>query len=266
MKLSGYFKSPRTADAPTLILMHAFPLDGRMWNPFIETLHDLPIGVFAPNLRGYDATPVPTPEEDCNAWSIEVFAQDIIESLALNGIANNAPLILMGSSMGAYIAFELWRKYPERIKRLFIVDSRANADSEAARNNRKDQRRKLVEGNATEIVTAMINGLLAPVSRRNEQLLRSIQAITTTIPIPALSGTLHALGTRPDSTSTLATITIPTMIIVGSQDTVSPPNVAFAMASAIEGASIREIEDAGHLPSLEQTEVFVDTVKPFLEI
>ncbi len=264
MILSGYFKAPKDDKMPVLVCLHAFPLDYQMWMPFIDEINDLPIGIFAPNMRGYDGAEVPTPEEDPEAWSIKAFAQDVIESIKEKNIPETTPLILMGCSMGAYIIFELWRTHADRIQKIIIVDSRPNADSPEVRQNRKAQRDIIARDGTERLIAATVEGLLAPKSKEKDELFQSILSMGNGIPPAAISGTLFALANRPDSTPLLPSITVPTFIVVGSLDTVSPISVASKMSRLIPDSSVCIINGAGHLPPLESTPVFVQMVRPIL--
>lgn len=265
MKLNGYFHRTATApkDAPVLVMLHPFPARHTIWQPIINELADLPLIIFAPDMRGYDGAPTPPAAE----WSIAAMAKDVLETLAAHGVARNQELILMGSSMGGYINFELWRTCPDRIRQIYLLNTRANPDTPQQRANRAAIIERLAAECSEFFIATQPQMLMSEYSRENNpQLATQLIDMARTIPVAALQGTLHALATRPDSTPTLATITVPTIITVGTADTVTPPEVARAMLGGIFGSDLYELGDLGHLPMHESPDTLVKIIRETVHI
>lgn len=259
MNLSGYFRDTPDGQGPVLVMLHPFPLTHEVWMPLAQELADTHCAVFAPDMRGYDGAFTPPPEE----WSVPAMAADVLESLDALGITER-PLILMGCSMGGYIIFELWRFCPERIRQIYIINSRANADTDAARAVRAATRARLDAEGSYFLISAQPELLMSKASAAKPELVKRLLVMGSMIPRDALNGTLIALGSRPDSTSTLGTITVPTVVTVGSEDVVSPPEVARAMTAAIPTARLFEFPGVGHLPMIEAPEEFSRIVRETL--
>ena len=262
MQLSGYYKDAVAANAntPLLLMIHPFPMTHKIWLPLIERLSNVPVGMYAPDMRGYDGAPVPLAEE----WSIAAMVGDILESLDALRVQRGRPLIVMGSSMGGYMAFEFWRTCPDRIGQIYIVNSRANADTDAVRANRTATRARLDSEGPAFLIDAQPKNLLGALAQADAAVLQFVLDMGRSVPLAALHGTLHALGGRVDSTPTLATIEVPVVITSGTDDVLSPPAVAAAMAARVCGADLYELTGVGHLPMIEAPDVFAKIVRESL--
>jgi 3-oxoadipate enol-lactonase len=92
----------------------------------------------------------------------------------------------------------------------------------------------------------------------------AVRAMIEGAPVAGVVGASEAMMARPDSTATLATITVPTLVVAGEEDTISTPNEARGIAAAVPGARLVTIPGAGHLSSLEQPAAFSRAVREFL--
>jgi 3-oxoadipate enol-lactonase len=167
------------------------------------------------------------------------------------------PVVLAGLSMGGYIAFECWRRRPAAIRGLVLADTRAEADTDEARARRVAmQARARTEGTGA-VIDAMLPGLLGATTQTSDpHVAHEVRAWALETPGEAVADALEALRTRPDSRPTLSTITVPTLVIVGVEDTLTPPPAARLIADGVIGASLVEVPAAGHLSNVEQPAAF----------
>ncbi|MEX2464795.1 MAG: alpha/beta fold hydrolase [Gaiellaceae bacterium] len=229
---------------PTLLLLHAFPLDARMWEAQEPAFEAEGYPVLAPNLPGRE------PETTFGAWAERVL-----------GVVDG-PFVPVGISMGGYLAFELWRQAGERIPALVLADTKAGADTPEARAARDEQISLLGETGFDPFWEGLAPKLFGPAA--DPELVASARAIAAEQPITHLVATLEALRNRPDSRETLATIDVPTLVIVGELDALTPPSESEAMVAALPRARLVTLAGAGHLTPLERPEEFNKAVLDFL--
>jgi len=223
-----------------ILLIHAFPMSSAMWEDQIDALATR-FRVMAPDLRGFGAT-----ARGSGAASLDQHADDLAALLDRLGIEKAT---VAGISMGGYITFALLRRHRARIERLILADTRAGTDSEEAKQGREKNARLAEAEGASAIAGQMLPKLLsagAPDTVRDE-----VRKIVEANDPAGLAAALRAMAARPDSTPLLPTIDVPTLIIVGSEDELTPPNEARAMHAAIAGSRLVEIPGAGHLSNLE---------------
>lgn len=236
----------QAGDGPPVVLLHGFPLDRSMWSAQAAGLSRAH-RVIAPDLRGLGKCP-PGPER---AATMEAFAGDVIELLDRLGVS--APVGLAGLSMGGYVALALALDHPERIDRLALLDTRAAADSpDAAARRQAWADRAEAESQVDFIVEAMLPNLFGKAARD-----RGLAAIDATRRVMAASdpqgvaAALRGMAIRRDCTPLLAAIRTPTLVIVGSDDALTPCAEAEIMAQGIKGARLEVIPEAGHMTPLE---------------
>jgi pimeloyl-ACP methyl ester carboxylesterase len=240
-----------------LVLLHAFPLAKEMWRPQEEALRSL-VRVIAPDLRGFGGTSGFT-----DAPSVETMADDIAALLGKLGISE--PVVLCGLSMGGYVALAFARRYADRLRGLVLADTRADPDSPEARVSR-DKLISFAQANpSSAVLDQMIPRLLGQTTQfRRSAVVETVRWIGTVQKSEGIVGAIRALRDRPDSTPTLGQIEVPTLVLVGSEDILTPPNLAETMAQSIPNARLVTIERAGHLSNLEQAELFTNALRDFL--
>lgn len=203
---------------------------------------------------------------DARLWepqigAMEVAAQvgDLTTSDELSQLANNvladAPstFALAGLSMGGIVAFEIWRQAPERVTHLALIDTNPYPESPARRSMRVQHIQEALDGGLRELATESLKPVyLAEANRDDRKLLDTILDMAIDLGPDVFRDQAVALMGRPDSTSTLATITCPTTVICGAEDTLCPPDYHELMAAHIPDARLVVLENCGHLASLEQ--------------
>jgi len=230
---------------PALLFVHGYPLNGTLWRhqagafPGWRTL--------VPDLRGMGRSDAPD-----LGYSMATYADDLAALLDAIGVDD---VILVGLSMGGYVAFEFLRRHRPRVRALVLADTRAQADSAEGRKARETAMADVREGGAPLIAEQMLPKLLA--GDASDELRQEVRAMISAAPVAGILGALAAMRDRPDSTELLAELGgLPTLVIVGAQDAITPPREAEAMAKAIPGARLAVIPEAGHLTPLEQPEEF----------
>jgi pimeloyl-ACP methyl ester carboxylesterase len=241
-----------------MLFLHAFPLNRTMWSGQINALlAEQRYRLVAPDLRGFGES-----EPGGDVSTMELLADDIAALMDHLGIQR---AILCGLSMGGYVSFAFLRKYPQRVGALILADTRPQADSEEARGNR-ERVAQLALTRGSEVIANMQGpNLLSAYTRQQhpeiEARVHQMISVATPTGIAAAS---RGMGQRTDSSDLLANITCPTLVLVGEQDALTPPDIAQAYASQIPNAQFASIPQAGHLSNLEQPETFLDLVRGFL--
>jgi pimeloyl-ACP methyl ester carboxylesterase len=175
------------------------------------------------------------------------------------------PVVLCGLSMGGYVAFAYYRKYPERLRALILTATRALPDSVEAKASR-DKAAALTQKEGVEaIVRAMLPKMLSPQAYTNRPaLVQRVRRILTKASVPGIVAVLAGMRDRPDSTPILAQIVHPTLLIFGEDDQIVPRPETETLHASIRGSQLHFIPSAGHLPNLEQPELFNQIIRTFL--
>ena len=238
-----------------VVLLHAFPLDSRMWEPLIETLSKQ-YRVIAPDFRGFGESSASEP------FTIETLAEDVREMCSQLGLGS---IVLAGLSMGGYVSLAYARKFSDTLRGLILMDTKADADTPEARGGRAKMIQLAEEKGSTAVVEAMLPKLLSLDALVNRpDLVQKVRDIAGTISPKSLQYALAAMRDRRDQSDLLAAIIVPTLIIVGDADAVTPPAEARAMQKRVRGAEFVIIQQAGHLTAMEQPEQTIMRLEQFL--
>jgi pimeloyl-ACP methyl ester carboxylesterase len=243
-----------------VVFLHAFPLDKTMWAPQTSALADTfrCLTIDARGLGESSATP---------PFTIDRYAEDVITVLDRLGIANAT---IAGLSMGGYVAFAVWRRAPDRVRALVLADTRAGVDTPETRARRHELIALARQAGVAPVIERQIVGLLGKSTRERhpdvEQTVRTIALSATSASVEGTVGAMEAMLGRRDSTPTLATIHVPTLIIVGEEDVITPPKEARAMHAGIKRSRMETLAHTGHLTSLEQPAAFNAVLREFLNI
>ncbi len=230
---------------PVVVLLHGFPLDLSMWDAQRETLGSM-YRVITPDLRGHGRSAAPD-----GIYPIDDMADDVVETLDSLRIAE--PVVLGGLSMGGYVALSIAARYPKRLRGLILMNTHASSDSPDAARLRKGQASEVEEtGSVQPVVAAMMPRLFSPLTQtRRPELVAKIREVMENTSPRAVAGALRGLAARPDRTPDLARISLPTLVMSGSDDVLIPPDVTRAMAAAMPNAEMVIIPESGHLSPLE---------------
>jgi pimeloyl-ACP methyl ester carboxylesterase len=176
-----------------------------------------------------------------------------------------ARFALAGLSMGGYIAFELLRQAPERVERLMLLDTQARPDAPERAAARRAQVREAREGQFDGVVEALWPALVHPARHEDEQLKTVHVAMCRDTGVDGFARQIDAIIGRADSRSTLPTIRVPTVVVVGEQDALTPVDLAREMAGGIPGARLEVVPHCGHLSTLEKPESVTRLMEGWLE-
>jgi len=242
---------------PALVLLHAFPLHAGMWAPQIEALSPTH-RVVAPDFLGFGGSDAP---ESMYRYTMLGFADMVAGLLDHLGLER---VVLGGLSMGGYVAFAFLRQYAERVSALILADTRAGADTSMVFDRRTDQQDQVARIGTTALIETLLAGLLCDDTRANRlELVEQVRRLMANTPAGFI-GALEAMKYRPDATGELASITVPTLVIVGEEDSPAPPDVAQEMHERIRGSELAILPHAGHLTNLEAADEFNAAVAAFL--
>ena len=197
-----------------LLLVHGFPFNHSIWQPQIDYFVDH-CRVIAPDLRGFGASGV-TP----GAVSMEQMADDLNQ--ALDALDVNEKVIFCGLSMGGYVGWEFWRKYRRRVGAMILCDTRAVPDTPQAAAGRRTLAEKVLSGGACVAAEAMLPKLFAPRTHNNRpDLVKQVRAMIEGNSPQGIAAALEGMAVRIDARPLLATIDVPTLVVVGQHDAIS---------------------------------------------
>jgi len=243
---------------PPVILLHAFPVDARLWEDVEQQLREQGIEPIVPNLRGFGTNRDELPTEP----NLDALADDVAALIEGTG-AQSA--VVAGVSMGGYVAMNLARRYPERVAGLVLVDTKAAADPQAGADGRRAFADRVDAEGSAWVADAMMSKLISDstVTQRPDVEQRVRQQIAG-CPPATIAWIQRAMAQRPDSFDVLDTFDGPVLVIVGSEDLLSPPADAVAMAEASRQATLIEIPGVGHLTPLENPVVVTVAISEWL--
>ena len=238
-----------------LLLVHGWPLDRTMWAGQLGGLATH-ARVLAPDLRGFGSSTVRPP------YTIDQYADDLVAFLDALGLAS---AVVCGLSMGGYAAFSMLRRHGDRIRGLILADTKATADTDEARENRRTLIGVIEREGMSALADRQLEAMVGRSTReRRPQLAETVRGMMLSTPAEGAIGALRAMADRPDSTPMLASIDIPTLVVGGAEDTITPPTVLRAMAAEIPGSRVEILERAGHVSALERPAAFNHVVSEFV--
>jgi pimeloyl-ACP methyl ester carboxylesterase len=240
----------------TLVLIHGFPLSAHMWEPQF-VLSDYGWRLIIPHLRGFD--------EGANGrsrTSMDDHAGDVIDLLDSLHVDH---AVVAGLSMGGYVTFALLRHAPSYFQGLILADTRPQADTPEGKQGRERMLALVRDKGPAAVADDMLPKLLGETTRREHPgLVDEVRAIILSNGTETLAAAITAMMTRPDSTPLLPTIKLPTLVVVGEEDTLTPPPLSVDMHKAISGSELVQIPGAGHMANFEQPEAFNQALSSFL--
>jgi 3-oxoadipate enol-lactonase len=276
-----------------LLLLHAFPLSRRMWQPQLAGLADS-CRLLAPDLPGFgDSPPWPAAAAadrggghgagrggegggaggGAGASGGGAAAACRMEDMAAAAVARLdeagvAAAVVCGLSMGGYVALALYEIFRERVRGLVLADTRAAADDEAARGRRLESARAVESGGPpalAALASGLVPRLIAPRTRTaRTELVAWLHREIAAAPPAGVAAAQRGMAERPDRTHLLPRIAVPTLVVVGEEDEITPPAESIVLCDRIPGARLVTVAGAGHLSSLEQSQTFNGALREFL--
>jgi 3-oxoadipate enol-lactonase len=242
------------AEGLPVVFLHGFPMDGSMWHPQVEAI----VGnrrTIAWDLRGHGKS-----VGGGDLIAFEWFVDDLLGLLDAKGITRP---VLVGLSMGGYVALRFAEREPDRVRALVLAGTKSTADGNEARVKRASAARNALEAGAAAFADGFLASALAPGA--DPRLLRSCRGTIAAMDPRSIAATLLAMAQRTDTTESLSKIQVPALVIVGEKDSLTPPSDARALAKGIPGARLVEIPGAGHFSNLEAPGAFNAALVSFLD-
>jgi pimeloyl-ACP methyl ester carboxylesterase len=240
-----------------VVLLHGFPFNRSMWRDQREFLSGN-YRVITPDLRGHGETGS-TPEPA----TMDEMARDVAE--LLDGL-DIYRFTLGGLSMGGYVALAFYRRFQFRVRALILADTRSQADTDEARVNRERQALKILEEGMSNFAEDFLKKVLTPATLAEKpDIVRRVREMILGTKPEGAAAALRGMAARPDQTDFLNNIIAPTLVLVGSEDQLTPPADAEVMHREISGSRLEIIEGVSHLSNIERPTKFNRALKGFLD-
>ena len=241
---------------PAVLFLHAFPLGLFMWNRQAEALKKTHTVVRFDD-RGFGDSP---PGDAL--LTMERIADDAAALLDHLGLSQ---AIVAGCSMGGYAAFAFARRHASRLLGLVLQDTRAAADTPEGRKGRGELADKVLKQGAAAAADAFLPKLVGETTKQeNPELVEKLRSVILGTSPRGIADALAGLAARADSTPFLREIRVPTLVVCGEQDVITPVADSEAMQKAIAGATLKVIPKAGHLSNMENSTAYNEALLGFL--
>jgi pimeloyl-ACP methyl ester carboxylesterase len=242
-----------------ILFIHGYPLHRGLWQDQWIALADT-AQVIVPDLRGHGESGSSSAPHTMDNFAHDCF--DLLDKLAIT-----KPPLVCGLSMGGYIAMAMLRMHPERIAGLILTATRSAADTTDAKVKRDKTILLAQTQGAQPIIDSMLPYLLSPITLSTSPgIVETVKMIMASISVNTIVKDLQGLRDRLDSTALLTESRKPTLILHGADDQIVPKAEAQALQHAIPDAELVIIPDAGHLPNLEQPQLFNTAIRQFIRI
>ncbi|MGN6545160.1 MAG: alpha/beta fold hydrolase [Aureliella sp.] len=241
-----------------VMLVHGFPLDSTIWRKQFDALAAEGFQVIAPDLRGFgNSSPIVGP------MTMADFAEDLEHVRQV--LAADQKLVLVGLSMGGYVAFEYWKRHAGYLSKLVLVDTRPYADTTEARQARYAMAERALQEGTWQAASPMLGKLLSVQTLEHDtETTEWLKAMMSQVRPKTLAAAQHAMAERHDFSSELEDMSIPTLVIVGEHDSIAPPSEAQSWSAQMPTAELVIIPASGHLPQIENSRPFNEALLKFL--
>jgi pimeloyl-ACP methyl ester carboxylesterase len=248
--------------APAVVLLHAFPLDKRMWDDVVGPIAESGWDVVVPDLLGFGESRLDEDDLD-DTPSLAAQARGVLSILDQIGLSN---VVVCGLSLGGYVAMEIVRQDPSRIAGIALVDTKATADGDEARANRLRVAAQVEESGSTEaLARAMLPNLLGETTHQHRpEVVERVRRWIHEADPAGVAFAQRSMAARPDSLADLASLAVPALVLWGSEDTLSPRAEQDLMVEAMRDARFVEIPGCGHLAAVEAPEATAAALIAFL--
>jgi 3-oxoadipate enol-lactonase len=245
-----------------VLFLHAFPLSADQWLP---QLSRVPPGwrFVAADLRGFRGGDRIAEDLGLEGATLDTHAGDVLSLMAHLDIPS---AVIVGLSMGGYIALALMRRAPSQVAALVLANTRATPDSAKGLQSRDQMIEVARRDGASAVAADILPRLLGPTTLREQpDLVDAIRRLIEGNSTEGLISAIHAMKARPDSTPLLSSIACPTLVVGGAEDGAVPEEDLLAMRGAIPGADFVMVPRVGHLSNLEAPRTFNDALAGFLQ-
>jgi pimeloyl-ACP methyl ester carboxylesterase len=238
-----------------IVFVHGFPHHRKLWAPQVRALagHSRAVAL---DLPGFGESDMP------EKFEIDAWANGLARFLDALDIKT---AIIAGLSMGGYVTLAFWRLHRARVRALVLADTRAGADTEEGKQKRRETIELARQDGPVAVARATLPGMVGKSTREREpSVVAMMRAMLESASVESIVGASEAMMNRPDATSLLATIDVPTLIIVGDEDVLTPPKESRAMHAAIAGSRLEVIPGAGHVSNVERPAAFNQVLTEFI--
>ncbi len=227
----------------TIVLLHAFPVDSRMWNPVRSALSEV-ADVITPDQRGLGEAVLPEEQAELDA-----VADDVLALLDSRGIES---AVVGGCSMGGYVAMALLRKAPHRVSGLLLIDTRPDADDDERTATRLAMAERVERDGVDWLPDTVLPGLLATGTPDvNPELASRLRVVIAEQPPAGVAWAQRAMAARRDSMDVLRGYDGPALVVVGERDAICPPELARELTALLPAGELVELPGCGHLSPVE---------------
>lgn len=240
----------------TLVLLHAFPVDSRMWDQVRSALDGV-ADVLTPDLLGFGKATLPD-----GPPNLDTVADDVLAMLDAHGIEH---AVFGGCSLGGYVAMAVLRRAPQRVSGLLLVDTRHDADDAERADTRLAMADRADREGTGWLADVVLPGLLAAgTPDQNPELAEQLRVMIGEQPPAGVAWAQRAMAARPDSTEELRSYRGPALVVVGERDALTPPELAREMAALLPAAELVELPGYGHLTPVEAPEDVAGAIADWL--
>ncbi|WP_127131699.1 alpha/beta fold hydrolase [Georgenia sp. SYP-B2076] len=251
-------------DVPPLVLLHGFPLDATMWDDVVALLPDLP--VLTVDAPGFGASPAPGAVAEALGRSadpaLETYADAVAASLRDAGIDR---AVVAGLSMGGYALLALAERHRGLLMGAGLLDTKAEADDDAARANRAQVAEAAAE-RGSEAVAPMLTQVLGTTTQAERPgVVDRMRDALAAAPPEGIAWAQRAMAARPDRLAALARLDVPVLVLRGAEDAMSPQAAAGTMAQALTDVEVVVVPHAGHMSAVEEPRAVADALRRLYE-
>lgn len=248
--------------APTVVLLHAFPLDKRLWDDVVDAVAEAGWDVVVPDLRGFGESAFGEDGPD-DEPSLAWMARDVLGMLDRLSVSS---AVVVGLSLGGYVAMELVRQDASRVAALGLVDTKASADTDEARANRLRVAEQVLEaGSTTALARASLPGLLGTTTQATRpDVVTRVRGWIEEADPAGVAWAQRAMAARPDSHRDLAALAVPALVLWGEEDALSGREEQDSMVEALRDARFVVVPGCGHLSAVEAPEAVATALVDFL--
>lgn len=241
---------------PDLVLLHPFPVTHAFWRPLADRLAHR-YRLILPDLRGHGASAA--------GEGPALMSKHVADILGVCREAKVTRAAFAGVSIGGYILFELWRTDRDIVRALILANTRATADTPEARATRLRSAADVLERGPDVFLDDLLPKVVGETTRRNRPDIASDVRRLMQQPASGIAAVQRGMAERPDSSSTLPRINVPTLILAGSEDVLTPVADAQALHQKISGSTLHVIPEAGHYALYEKPEDSHRLIRAFLD-
>ena len=262
-----------TGSGTPVLFIHGFPHDRSLWDDQCSAL-STHVRCIAPDLRGFGestaialATGGPTDAASVTGdlFSVDQYADDLAQLLLHLDVKQ---AVVCGLSMGGYVAMAMWRRHPRMVLALVLCDTKAGADSDEGRNKRNELISLAEREGSDAIAATQIAGMLGKTTReKRPDIVARTEAMMRRVPVAGIVGALTAMRDRPDAKHTLSTVTVPTLVVVGDEDALTPVAEAEGIMAALSPkamAKLEVVQGSGHASCMERPAAVTHVLADFL--